>query len=340
MLRDPIFIIGTERSGSNLLRLLLNAHSRISIPHPPHFLRDFAPLEKLYGDLSSDAGFERLARDAARFVNLHFAPWPFTVSERKLLVRAESRSLYGIYAALYELYREHSGKARWGCKSTFMYRYAGEILHHHPEPRFLHLVRDPRDVAASAEASIFSRYHPFKQAGLWAAEQGAIESKRGELGERRYLRVRYEDLTARPEAEVRRIMQFLGEEFEPGQLQYFRGSEASDLSALSESWKNCAKPVSTGSVGRYRERLTSREIGWVEHQARDLMLRYGYEPETGAARPGPSLSDLIEIEALERLRRLKAEGRSLLKDRNFSLRWKKWLYLQYTRRMLQRGAYS
>jgi len=39
MTADPLFILGTERSGSNLLRLICNAHSRITIPHPPHILR-------------------------------------------------------------------------------------------------------------------------------------------------------------------------------------------------------------------------------------------------------------------------------------------------------------
>ena len=49
---DPLFIIGTERSGSNLLRVILDAHSRISVPHPPHIMRYFSPLVARYGDLA------------------------------------------------------------------------------------------------------------------------------------------------------------------------------------------------------------------------------------------------------------------------------------------------
>ena len=41
----PVFIVGTERSGSNLLRVMLNASSELAVPHPPHVMRYFAPLE-------------------------------------------------------------------------------------------------------------------------------------------------------------------------------------------------------------------------------------------------------------------------------------------------------
>lgn len=326
MISNPIFIIGTERSGSNLLRLLLNAHPNIAIPHPPHVMRDMAPIEPFYGS----ARFELMAEDMARAVNMHFAPWPFQISAKELVAISPSRTLYGLYAALYEKYRAHSGKARWGCKSTFMFAHIGEILAHHSAPRFLHLVRDPRDVAASAGDSIFSQYHPFKQAALWTDQQIEIEKWAPKLKEK-YLRVRYEDLTARPEEETRRIMEFLTETFSPDQLQFFNGPEARGLAALSESWKNCAAPVSRSSVGRYKNKLSPREIELTEFQTFDLMKSYGYAPESQARPQAPTSAELLWIESQDRWRMLGTEGRALIRDRNFGLRWKKWMYLQGVR---------
>src|SRR4030065_1091704 len=72
---DPIFIVGTERSGSNLLRAILNAHENICIPHPPHIMNELAHLVPRYGDLSQDKNFRRLIDHAVRVVELHFAPW-------------------------------------------------------------------------------------------------------------------------------------------------------------------------------------------------------------------------------------------------------------------------
>ncbi len=78
-----IFIIGTERSGSNLLRLILNSHSRISIPHTLHVMRYFTPLVSYYGNLLMDENFNRFARDVAYLINHPIYPWPFTVRVKK-----------------------------------------------------------------------------------------------------------------------------------------------------------------------------------------------------------------------------------------------------------------
>ena len=78
---DPIFIIGTERSGSNLLRLILNAHSEIAVPHPPHVMSYFGPLEKYYGDLSRESNFRRLAKDVIVHLRSHIHPWEVEVDE-------------------------------------------------------------------------------------------------------------------------------------------------------------------------------------------------------------------------------------------------------------------
>jgi len=71
---DPIFIIGTERSGTNLLRPILNSHFHIAIPHPPHIMKNFYKLEPLYTDLNKDAQFKRLIKDVVAMVELH--PYP------------------------------------------------------------------------------------------------------------------------------------------------------------------------------------------------------------------------------------------------------------------------
>ena len=325
---NPIFIIGTERSGSNLLRFLLNANPQIAIPHPPHVMRDIAPFAHLYGDLQRDENFKTLVRDVARIVNMHFAPWPFAIREKELFKFAHSRSLYGVYAGLYEQYLKHADKSRWGCKSTFMYRHIGDILRHHESPRFLHLVRDPRDVAASAGESIFSRFHPYKEAQLWAEQQNEIEKWAHLAQEGKLLRVRYEDLVSQPEAELKKIMAFLGEQYRPEQMLYFRGPEAGALSRLSESWKNCAAPVSNKSVGRFRAELSQREIAHVEFHAHKLMRKYGYALASRKVIQKPDLWELAKIESSDRLQKISAEAKSLLKDKNFYQRWKKWAFIQ------------
>ena len=121
--RGPVFIVGTERSGSNLLRAILNSHPGIYIPHPPHIMKDLGPVEYLYGDLSDDRNFRRLIDDAAKLIELHFFPWEIAPSRAEAFRAA--RNLYCVKAAFYDQYRRFKGAKRWGCKSTFMIHYAG-----------------------------------------------------------------------------------------------------------------------------------------------------------------------------------------------------------------------
>ena len=72
---SSIQIIGTQRSGSNLLRLMLNQFDEVSAPHPPHVLRTFSPLLVHYGNLGDHNNFSLLATDIANFVNANPVPW-------------------------------------------------------------------------------------------------------------------------------------------------------------------------------------------------------------------------------------------------------------------------
>ena len=176
----PLFILGTERSGSNLLRLILDSHPRIVIPHPPHVMRYFTPLVERYGDLADAARFRRLVDDVLTLVRAHIHPWPWVPDAEDLVRRArvvpggDKPDLFSVYAALHEAVRDHQlgpDGGRWGCKSTFMIDHVDRIVAEWPGARLLWLYRDPRDVAASSRQSVFSAFHPWMTARLWDRQQ-------------------------------------------------------------------------------------------------------------------------------------------------------------------------
>jgi hypothetical protein len=321
MIPNPIFIIGTERSGSNLLRLILNAHANIAVPHPPHIMRDFSPLLPFYGDLGRDRNFSHLLTDVVRVVNGHFSPWPFLVKESEVRKRLPAPTLYGIYCAIYEQFREYAAKPRWGCKSTFMFSQAEEIIRAHETPKFIHLVRDPRAVAASAKKSIFSSYQPEVEARLWLEQQRSIAAKLGKVfhSENYYL-LKYEDLVCAPELSIRGLMDFLGESFAAQQLEFFQTAEAKELSSLSESWQNCQSPIDASRANHFFYDLSEKEIEIVETTTKHEMKKFGYSLATAANSPE---SSRLKLTIQEIALQLKAESRSLVKDKNFYGRWKK-----------------
>lgn len=332
---DPIFIIGTERSGTNLLRLILNAHSHIAIPHPPHIMKNLFALEPLYGDLSGDVRFRRLVRDVVTLVRLHAYPWEVKLDEEKILRAARERSLIGVFFSVYDHYRALVGKERWGCKSTFMIYHVARIRRLCPSAKFIYMVRDGRDVAVSARQSIFNHYGMYDIARLWRDEQKIGISWLQALSSRDLFLLKYEDLIGRPQETVRALCLFLNEPYEETMLEFFKGPEAQKSSRLSASWKNTSRPIMSGNKGKFKASLSEKDIDLFEAVAgRELdyfsyRLSRPFEISAGARARGvrPGMGDSIRGFALM----LSVQARHLLTDKNIGLRIKKFWFLRSLR---------
>jgi len=321
----PFFIIGTERSGSNLLRLILNAHPALCVPHPPHILKYFAPLAASYGNLGDPARLARLVRDVRGLIKAHIHPWEMVPSEAELLA-AQPRSLVGLFFAVYDAHCRWAGKHRWGCKSTFVIDHLEAVLALCPKARFIWLVRDPRDVAASSRRSLFSPFHPWFTANLWQHQQDM--GLRGQAAHpQNFLLVRYEDLLTTPEATVRQLCDFLGEAFTPAMLEFHRTAAAHQSSELSACWQNTAKPIQPNNRERYRRELSPAEIALVEGMCGRLMQHFGYplEAAQGAAAPGPL--HRLWFRVLDGYWQFPVEFRAWRHDRNYRLHWRRRLFL-------------
>lgn len=313
----PVMIIGTERSGSNLLRLMLAAHSRICIPHPPHLLRYLAPIASTYGDLTVVANRRMLIRDAVRIVRAHPHPWE-TAIDVDAVVDDAPHSVVGVMEAIYEQARRGSGKARWGCKSTFVVEHVDAVRSALPHARFVWLVRDPRDVAASGRRAVFGPCEPVLTAELWRRQQEMAAAALEEWGPSVVHLLRYEDLVADPEAELARLCRFLGEELEPAMLRPEGTDAARRMSRLSASWAGTARPPNQQSVGRHRDDLTPLQRQEAEAAAGPLLQELGYALD---APPGRSVRrSRAAIWTADQVGRAKVEYRSLRGDANHWLR--------------------
>ena len=321
MSHRPIFIIGTERSGSNLLRLVLNAHPRIVIPHPPHIMRYFSALESSYGDLDDDRNMRRLVDDVLLLIRVHIYPWEFRPTPQAIMRHAQ-RSLFGIFANIYEQFMTASGKARWGCKSTFMIHHVDTIFQHYPQAKLPWGVRDPRDVATSSRKSVFSPFHPYLTAELWRDQQAEGLALQERLPTTALLQMHYEALLADPEGQVRRICAFLEEDFQPEMLRFHETEAAQKSMRLSQSWKNAGKPVLRDNTRKYRKELSPLEIQQVESACREPMLRLGYSMDFPAIRlPRPDTLEKLELHAQDLRSRVKVELQSMRGDANH---WRRW----------------
>ena len=330
---DPIFIVGTERSGSNLLRAILNAHENICIPHPPHIMNELSHLVPRYGDLSQDRNFRRLIDHAVRVVELHFAPWDIEVDRDLVLKEATGRDLYSIKRALYEQYMRAKGKTRWGCKSTFMIHHTGIVRKYHKTPKFIHLVRDGRDVAVSARDSVFNHFHPHYVSQLWGRQQCLAIQISKELPVDQFLTVHYEQLTSDPEKVVRRICGFLGEDYLDQMLNYANRPDSAHLAGISKSWENLSKPILANNTKKYLAKLTPDEIFAVERNAFQELHYFGYELENNLDMLQRSATTKLETKKRikyflsEKASAISTGLNSLVSDRNAYLRLRKRFFV-------------
>jgi len=335
----PIFIIGTERSGSNLLRLILNAHSGIAVPHPPHILKFFSPLAASYGELTNDAALRQLVTDVLGLLRVHIYPWEIAITPERITpgqaaIEGETRpkSLVGIFLALYDEYLRQSGKRRWGCKSTFVIDHVADVLVACPDARFILLVRDPRDVAVSSRRSIFSPFHPYFTALLWRRQQLTGARWLDSAASAKFHLMRYEDLIEHPEETVRSMCRFLGEDYQPQMLEFYRTPSARKSQELSASWRNVGSPIQAKNRNTFRRGLSADEIKLVEAVTGDLMTRFGYSLEFPAAGPEwpalqPSHLKVIWFTVLDWAWRLAVEWQALRHDSNYHLHWQRRLFL-------------
>ncbi|GHH88687.1 hypothetical protein GCM10018793_69220 [Streptomyces sulfonofaciens] len=335
---SPILIIGTERSGSNLLRLILDAHSRITIPHPPHFMRFLAPLARSYGDLGDARNRARAVGDALGLLRRHIHPWPHQVEAGRIIADPAGPGLFGIVAAIYEQHRAAVGKARWGCKSTFMVDHVADVLGVFPDARFVWLVRDPCDVASSAKRAVFGPSHPYRMAQLWRAQQESAQAALDTWGPGVVHLLRYEDLVSNPEEEVGRLCDFLGEKPEPAMLKHHTSAAARQTAGLAGAWRKAGQPVSADRIGAGRRGLNTRERLWVDKVAGPVKQSLGYpvDPRAGTTRAPGALSVALRSVQL----RARIEYRSMREDDNHRARLSRDVYIRWLRlKALVRGGF-
>jgi hypothetical protein len=285
MNKKSLLIIGTQRSGSNLLRLMLNQLDEIVAPHPPHILQNFFPLLDRYGDLCSEESFRLLIEDVCRFVELNPVPWTDVVLRRdKIRERCQKSSLVEVFKAVYETAAEVKGASAWCCKSMANLYYIPQIEASGLEPVYIHLFRDGRDVAMSFKKTIVGEKHSYNIARQWSEEQELCLKYTADLASSRTISVRYEDLISAPEEVMKRVCSALQIAYSDKVLQYHQSEGAKTISKAGEMWTNVARPVIKTNSGKYLKEASKDDIEIFETVAGKTLLKMGYALSTDGER--------------------------------------------------------
>lgn len=252
---EVIVFYGALRSGSTMMRLMLNAHPEIACPGE----RDFM-LDALHPGADGSLVLDGADLEASRIFRASGLPVP------------QEQDGVAAFQALLTADRAAFGKR---VHVIVLHRGLERLLQVMPEARFIHLLRDPRDVARSsigmgwAGNTWYGIEHWLKTERDWVAQAPAEE---------RVHTLRYEDLLEQPEAELRRLCAFMDLPYNAEMLNYAGDSTY--------------EPVDPKLAYQWRRKQSAAEVSDTEYKAADLMARYGYEPSPAGPRPPGGLRHL------------------------------------------------
>ncbi|MGH2748851.1 MAG: sulfotransferase family protein [Actinomycetota bacterium] len=208
----PFFIVGSARSGTTLLRLMLNAHAAVAVPPESRFVVE---LYEGRDEVEVDDLLARLGRHRL------FQNWSLDLDAvREQLPERGRAPFVECIEAAYRAYAKARGKSRWGDKTPRYVEHIPLIARLWPDARFVHMIRDGRDVALSYGDLPFGPKTVARAARLWSDRVAAGRRAGNDLGTTRYTEVRYEELTTDIDAGARALCEFLDLEFDPGMLDY------------------------------------------------------------------------------------------------------------------------
>ena len=267
----PLVVLGVSRSGTTLLRVVLDRSPGIAIPDESFFV----PLRARRHGRTIDA--DSFLEDVARIPTIR--AWGLRVDDVRPRVRSGMATGAAI-AAIFEAYAERQDKPRWGDKTPMYMRHLSLLERLFPEAQYVHLVRDGRDAALSfleMPEGTFTRTwaHPTTPAQfacLWRKEVSAARALGRHAGSGRYHEMRYEELVSNPDGAVSAICRFADVPFEPEMLAYAGTIDVSD----KPHQLRLRRPPTPG-VRSWREDMSTSDVAAFEAVAGDLLQDLGYE---------------------------------------------------------------
>ena len=287
----PLFVIGSPRSGTTLLRLMLTSHPALVIPPECGFVMWLYPRFGAWTAREYAVSVNRLLFAEAVSASRKFETWGLSVEDLMDALEAGEPQGFGeACACVYRLFAQRAGKAEaaWGDKNNHYLSSMETLKSIFPDARFLHIVRDGRDVACSyREVMEFESDSPYRPslpvqiadiAARWASDVRTIGSHMMKIGTEATFELRYEDLTAEPQSELRRVCNWLGIPFADEMLQFHRENNTGPLepSATLDWKKRTLAPVGTGTVGRHATMLSKTDAEEFVSIASTELMRFGY----------------------------------------------------------------
>ena len=272
----PVFIVGPPRCGTTMLAVLLDRHSRITVPPETQFFSQFIPqLRQLKNKPSREQAVE-LALSFHRIADLQ-------LNYDDVLKRFQNfkNTDSGLFRSILESYAEKHNKQRPAEKSPRHLMYVPTIFSYYPAAKVICILRDGRDMVRSLEKASWARPTSPRRFGLFCADwndcvRAALKWSRKYSSER-FIIVKYEEILSKPEKYLKKLCDFIGEDFESSQLD--ADVQTGSVPEWEKEWKNKArKSLDPTRIQAWKKEETDTWKIWQMNSMMGRMLRKaGYD---------------------------------------------------------------
>jgi hypothetical protein len=293
----PVFVVGVARSGTTLLSAMLSAHSRLDCgPESRFFARYRHVRPRGKARILDPVTWPRPAVDFIASLRNQGHPIPelfgLTLPEIGRYLADRQPSEAAMLESLTVLHAQNAAKARWIEKTPRHLLMIDTLRQQWPEAYVVRIVRDPRDAALSLAGMPFAKDSVV--GNLVRVDQDDRISRPLIEVDPWVITLRYEDLVAEPERELRRICSFIGEDFEPTMLS--SRETAGNVAAEHEWWKtSVAGPITASSVGRWHDEMSADARRFAGLHLAGYLTEHGYE---GAEDPRGEIAVLPVADAV------------------------------------------
>ena len=268
--RTPVFVVGAPRSGTTLLRVILNRHPRLAmLGLESHFFRRVYNRRAAFGDPGDPSNRERV-------VSAYLAMEPVRRLKTDVNFLHERMMRHGVtWPALFEsmlqAWADLQGKPYAGEKTPLHCLHAKTLCEWFPQGSVIHLVRDPRSMVGALRRMPWASHSAYMGARMWRLLNAAARTASVHPN---YLLVKYEDFVTRPEEQLRRLCDYVGLEYDDAMLR----PDPAEVSTRPEH-RRSYEGVTPGRIDLWREELKPWQVSAVEAAAGQGMEEYGYRRE-------------------------------------------------------------
>lgn len=265
-----IFILASERSGTNLLQKLLSNHKNVVGPKTPQLINTFHTHQRFYGDLSMPKNKEYLINDFLQICNHRFSKWNLDIDLSSIDLISDKKFIEAVMK-LYSLKAEKEGKQGFVAKELNAHLFLDDIIEVDPNSKFVHLVRNPLEQAASWMRTPLFYTNPEAVVKDWFHTQNIILNKKSQ-SPNQIITSRYEDLVKDTKKEMTRILEFCNLSIDDSCFQNKIKRHNDDWNEL---WKNVNKKVDN-DLSKHEKELSPYEVDLIKSIAYPISKELDY----------------------------------------------------------------